>query len=97
MNIILISLFISLVLHGHVNIGFRYRQLVSKATKKPMEELLIKPYKLLDCFQCMSFWAACIVAVLSLGAYATPEALLQIDWQQIVLTFIIASFYDKLK
>ena len=96
MNIILISLFTSLILHGHVNIGFRYRLLVSKITKKPMEQLITKDYKMLDCFQCLSFWIAVLVAIISLGPSATPEALTQIDWQQVCATFVIASFYDNL-
>ena len=97
MNIILISLFIALILHGHLNIGFRYRQLVSKVTKKNMEELIVKPYKLLDCFPCVAFWVSVITA-LSLVALNSPiQALEQFEWQQVAATFIIASFYDKLK
>ena len=97
MNIILISLFTALILHGHVNVGFRFRQLVAKVTKKPMEELITKPYKLLDCFQCMSFWIAGITALIDVGYNAPLEALVQYDWKQVAVTFIIASFYDKQK
>ena len=97
MNIILISLFSSLILHGHVNIGFRWRLLVAKVTKKPMEELLLKPIKVLDCFPCMSFWISVFTALGIVGYNSPLEALAQYDWQQVAATFIIASFYDKLK
>ena len=93
MSIILISLFTALILHGHLNVGFRFRLLLSKATKKPMRELILKEYKVVDCFPCLSFWIACTVALV----YAlTADNLYQFDWEQVLTTFIIASIYDKI-
>lgn len=99
MNIILISLFTSLILHGHVNIGFRFRQFVCWVFPKTytMEELISNQYKILDCLPCMSFWVALIAALWPWWLNSPSEVFAQFDWQQVVATFIIASFYDKLK
>lgn len=50
MELAIISIFVAYILHQEINIGYRLRMLLKLSRTKP--------YKLLDCYPCFTFWTA---------------------------------------
>lgn len=63
-NIIILSLFITIILDHELNFGYYVRKLLRIRISKPI--------KILDCFPCLSFWISIIVTVITKSDYFVP-------------------------
>lgn len=64
MELAIISIFVAYILHQEINIGYRLRILLKLSRTKP--------YKLLDCYPCFTFWTVLAITqniVLTMACY----------------------------
>ena len=64
MTLAIISIFTAYVIHQEINIGYRLRMWLKLSRTKP--------YKLLDCYPCFTFWTALAITqdlILTMACY----------------------------
>jgi len=93
MKIIVISLFIAYIVHGHFGIRDKFKKWLKLGSSKSTADISL-PFKPMDCLPCLSFYCAILVS----GAFMLIEWQFSLSYIYAALaTFVITETIDKYK